>query len=113
MVGFLREFEPASASTKANRAQKHDDAETMLYHLRRDVRDEDDACNDTSDAWPNVRDDGREKMTIRPCTYKGVQVISHMESCWKRWKEADAIGAEDVSVQMIVCCFRWCQEDEM
>ena len=25
------------ASTKDNRAQKHDDAETMLYHLHRDV----------------------------------------------------------------------------
>ena len=105
MVGFLREFEHARASTKANRAQKHDDAGTMLYHLRRDERDLDDASNETSDAGTNVRDDVSEKGTIRQCRCKSEEVMTHMISCWKRCTEDDAVAAVDLLVQMMVCWF--------
>ena len=53
-----------------------------------------------------MTDDVSEKMTIRQCMYKGVEVLSHMVSCWKRCTEDDAflaVGDMDVLVQMMVC----------
>ena len=44
-----------------------DDGEPMLYYIRRDVRDDDDARNDTSDAWSNVSDDVTATIMIRDC----------------------------------------------
>ena len=46
----------------------------MLYNIRRDVRDDDDARNDTSDAWTNVSDAVTETMMIRQCMY-GTDVL--------------------------------------